>query len=82
VSLPAVFRWGMTGSQILINALMFAPFAVSVIASRLFGLQIRSVVQSGWLPTAWMALGALGLALTLAYLSSLLSTRLYTGRDL
>jgi ABC-2 family transporter len=82
VSLPVVFRWGMTGSQILINALMFAPFAVSMIVSRLFGVQIQSVVQSGWLATAWTALGALGLALALAYLSSLLSTRLYTRRDL
>jgi len=82
MSLPVVFRLGMTGSQILINALMFTPLLLAMTASRLFGPQIQSLVQSGWLATAWTALGALGLALALAYLSSLLSTRLYSRRDL
>jgi len=79
---PVVFRWGMTGSQVALNALMFVPLASSLFLARWFGPAIQSLVAQGFFSSVPVALGALGLALVLGYVSSLVSTRLYAWRDL
>jgi hypothetical protein len=82
MSLPAVFRWGTTNSQIVINGVMLVPLLVSMPASRWLGPQIEWLVSQGLLSTVWSGAGALIVAIVLAWLSSLLSTRLYARRDL
>ena len=82
ISLPVVFRWGVTRSQILLNSLMFIPFLVLMLLSRWFGAGIQSLARQGLFSSLPAGLGGLAVAVILAWVSSVVSTRLYTRRDL
>lgn len=82
VLLPIVFTYGANRSQLALNLGMFVPMIVLMLLGPVLRVPVRSLVAQGVFSSVPFGLGVLGVALALAFLSSLVSTRLYERRDL